>query len=155
MIGALIALLLSWIILHFLEHRSLEAFGFRPTRRRLKLIGSGFLLTAVFMGAYYLAEAAGWRYSYHLNHAFSVAWFLTSLWTVFTSALFEELLFRGALLYLLIRRIGQTKAVLISAIAFGMYHWIIIGIHSLPQMMLLFVSMAWLGYALARSFVVS
>ncbi|HEV2480026.1 MAG TPA: CPBP family intramembrane glutamic endopeptidase [Puia sp.] len=155
MIGALIALLLSWIVLHFLEHRSILVLGFWPKRRRLRLIGSGFLLTLVFMSAYYLAEAAGWRYSFRLNHTFSASWLFTSMGTVLVSALFEELLFRGALLYILVRRIGEKKAVLISALAFGMYHWIIVGIHSFPQMMLLFISMAWLGYALARSFVVS
>jgi len=155
MIPALIALLLSWALLHFFEHRSLGALGFWPSGRRRRLIGAGFLLTVVFMSAYYLAEAAGWHYSYHLNHSFSASWFFSSLWMVFTSALFEELVFRGALLYILVRRIGETKAVIVSAILFGMYHWIIVGIHSFPQMMLLFVSMAWLGYALARSFVVS
>ena len=155
MIGVLIALLLSWIILHFVEHRSILVLGFWPKRRRLRLIGAGFLLTVVFMTVYYLAEAAGWRYSFHLNPAFSTSWFFTSLWAVLISAFFEELLFRGALLYILIRRIGENKAVLISAIAFGMYHWVTVGIHSLPQMMLLFFSMAWMGYALARSFVVS
>lgn len=107
------------------------------------------------MGVYYLGEAAGWRSPYHLNREFSAGWFLSSLWSLLTSALFEELLFRGALLYILIRRIGPAKAVLISAVAFGLYHWIVVGIHSLPQMILLFLSMAWMGYALARSFVVT
>ena len=155
MIGALIALLLSWALLHFIENQSLEALGFRPTPRRLKLVGLGFLLTAVFMSVYYLAEAAGWHSPYHLNPRFSTGWLPTSLWNLFTSALFEELLFRGALLYILMRRIGPAKAVLVSAVAFGMYHWVIVGIHSLPQMVLLFLSMGWLGYALARSYVVT
>ena len=155
MIGALIALLLSWALLHFIEHQSLEVLGFRPTARRLRLIGLGFLLTAAFMILYYLAEAAGWRFSYHRNPEFSSRWLLISGWTLFTSALFEELLFRGALLYILIRRIGPEKAVLVSAVAFGMYHWIIVGIHSFPQMTLLFFSMGWMGYALARSYVVT
>jgi uncharacterized protein len=153
MISALIALLLSWALLYFVEHQSLEALGFRPTAGRLKLLGTGFLLTTVFMSAYYLAEAASWHTSYHFNSFFSPGTFGASLWTIFTSALFEELLFRGALLYILIRRIGPVKAVLVSAAAFGLYHWITVGIHSLPQMALLFASMAWLGYALARSFV--
>jgi membrane protease YdiL (CAAX protease family) len=154
MIGALIALLLSWIILHFVEHRSILVLGFWPNGRRRRLVGTGSLLTIVFMSVYYLAEAAGWRFSFHLNHGFSFSWLLTSLGTVLLSAFYEELLFRGALLYILIKRIGEKKAVLVSAIAFGMYHWLTVGIHSLPQMLLLFISMAWLGYALAQSFVV-
>lgn len=155
MVGALIAFLLSWIILYFVEHRSILVLGFWPKRRRLRFIGAGFLFTLVFMSVYYLAEAAGWRYSFRINRSFSFSRLLTSLGTVLLGAFYEELLFRGALLYILIRRIGENKAVLVSAMAFGMYHWITVGIHSLPQMMLLFVSMAWLGYALARSFAVS
>jgi uncharacterized protein len=155
MIGALIALLLSWALLHFVENQNLEALGFRPTRQRLWLVVQGFLLTVAFMTIYYLIEAATWSASYHPNPGFLGYWLESDLWKVFTGALFEELLFRGALLYILIRRIGPAKAVLVSAVAFGMYHWIIVGIHSLPQMMLLFLSMAWMGYALARSFVVS
>jgi membrane protease YdiL (CAAX protease family) len=155
MIGALIALLLSWALLHFVENQSLEALGFRPTPRRLLFVGLAFGLTAVFMSAYYLLEAAGWHSPYHPNPAFSARWLLSSIWSLLMSALFEELLFRGALLYILIRRIGPAKAVLVSAVAFGMYHWIVVGIHSAPQMILLFLSMAWMGYALARSYVVT
>lgn len=155
MIGALIALLLSWVLLHFIEHQSLEVLGFRPTPHRLKAMGQGFLLTAVFMIVYYLAEAAAWHQSYHANPLFSTQTLLTSMGQVFTGALFEELLFRGALLYLLIRRIGPAKAVLLSAVAFGIYHWFIVGIHSAPQMVLLFFSMGLMGYALARSYVVT
>jgi CAAX protease family protein len=155
MIGALIALLISWALLHFVEHQSLEALGFRPTSRRLRLVGVGFLGTALFMSGYCLVEAAAWRYAYHSNPWFFVPPFLNAIWQLFTSALFEELLFRGALLYILIRRLGPAKAVLISAAAFGIYHWFTVGIHSAPQMLLLFFSMGWMGYALARSYVVT
>ena len=155
MTSAVIALLLSWILLHFIEHQSLEVLGFRPTPRRLKLMGLGFLLTTVYMGLYYLAEAAAWHQSYHANPLFSTQTLLVSMGQVFTGALFEELLFRGALLYILIRRIGPAKAVLVSAAAFGIYHWFIVGIHSAPQMLLLFFSMGLMGYALARSYVVT
>jgi len=33
------------------------------------------------------------------------------------------LLFRGALLYLLLKKLGEIKACLLSAVAFGIYHW--------------------------------
>ncbi|NNK76373.1 MAG: CPBP family intramembrane metalloprotease, partial [Maribacter sp.] len=37
--------------------------------------------------------------------------------------MFEELIFRGAILYILIKKIGVNWACIISAIAFGIYHW--------------------------------
>lgn len=155
MIAALIALLLTWVVLHFIEHQSLEALGFRPTPRRLKLAARGILLTAAFLVIYYLLETVAWHTYYRLNLGFSTSWLLTSLWTILVSALFEELVFRGALLYILIKRIGRTKAVLISAVAFGVYHWFLVGIHSIPQMTLLFFSMAWTGYVFAEAFAVT
>ncbi|MBO6522494.1 MAG: CPBP family intramembrane metalloprotease [Balneolaceae bacterium] len=41
----------------------------------------------------------------------------------FNSVLFEELLFRGALLSLIIYFTSSRTAILISATAFGIYHW--------------------------------
>lgn len=157
MISALIALLLSWILLHFVEKQSLEVLGFRPTARRLRLVGAGAMLTTVYIIGYYLLEAGIWHTSYHFNTSlnFFIPPFLATLWRLFTNTLFEELVFRGALFYILIRRLGPLRAVLISSVAFGMYHWWLIGIHSFSQMLLLFLSMAWLGDALARSFVVT
>jgi membrane protease YdiL (CAAX protease family) len=48
-------------------------------------------------------------------------------WTLF-SVLYEELIFRGVVLYILIKRIGEVKAILISCIAFGIYHWFSYGL---------------------------
>jgi membrane protease YdiL (CAAX protease family) len=45
------------------------------------------------------------------------------VWWTFKAALFEELIFRGALHYLLIKKTGINRACIISAIAFGIYHW--------------------------------
>jgi hypothetical protein len=45
------------------------------------------------------------------------------VWWHLKSVLFEELIFRGVLLYLLIKKLGALKGIIISAIAFGIYHW--------------------------------
>jgi membrane protease YdiL (CAAX protease family) len=39
------------------------------------------------------------------------------------SALSEDLVFRGILLYILIKKIGIQKGGVLSAITFGIYHW--------------------------------
>ena len=49
--------------------------------------------------------------------------FFEAIWYLFKAVCFETLLFNGALLYILIKRVGATKATLGSAIAFGIYHW--------------------------------
>ena len=155
MIGALVELLISWILLHFIEHQSLEAIGFIPTPRRLKLAGIGFLLTAVFMILYFLGEAAILHTPYNPNPMFSVPPFLNSMWYFFKSVLFEELLFRGALFYILIKRLGAGKAVIISAVAFGIYHFFTVHPGSPVQFVILFLTTGLMGYAFARAFVIS
>jgi len=152
MIGLIIELLLSWVLLHFIEHRDLSILGFKPTARRLRLAGMGFLLGVVYLTAFYLAQAALLHNPYHFNTAYSFPDMLKGLWFVFRNVLFEELIFRGALLYILIRRIGPSKAVLIAAIAFGIYHWFTIGFGKPTQMALIFLVMGLTGYAFARAF---
>ena len=58
-----------------------------------------------------------------LNPNLSVTLIITSVWSVFKSVLFEELLSRGVLLYILIKKLGHKWAILISAIFFGVLHW--------------------------------
>jgi uncharacterized protein len=152
MIGLLVELLFSWVLLHFIEHRNLAVLGFRPTARRLRLAGLGFLLGVIYLTAFYLTEAALLHNPYHLNTAYGLAAMLTGLWFVFKNVLFEELLFRGALLYILIRRIGPGKAVLIAAIAFGIYHWFTVGFGKPSQMAFIFLTMGLTGYAFAKAF---
>ncbi len=152
MIGAIIELLLSWILLHFIEHRRLSALGFAPTSRRLRLAGLGFLLAAGYMSIFYLAEAALLHAPYHVNTDYSAKALLKAGCYVFKNLLFEELLFRGALLYILIKRIGPQKAIVVSAIAFGIYHWFTIGFGKPAQMAYIFLTMGLAGYAFARAF---
>ena len=152
MIGAIVELLLSWVLLHFIVHRNLSVLGFRPTPRRLRLGSLGFLLGVVYLTLFYLAQAALLHAPYHLNTAYDFPALLKSLWYVFNSVLFEELIFRGALLYILIKKIGPAKAVLISAIAFGIYHWFTIGFGKPTQMAFIFLVMGLTGYAFAKAF---
>ena len=155
MIGILIELLLSWILLHFLEHQSLEALGLRPTTKRLKIAAAGFLLTAAYIIGYTLGEAAIFHDPYHKDPAFASQPFLNSMWHFFKSVAFEELIFRGALLYILVKRIGAVKAVLISAAAFGIYHFFTVGIGTPLQTTLLLLTTGLMGYAFARAYVVT
>lgn len=65
----------------------------------------------------------------------------------------EELIFRGALLYILIQKIGSRKSILISAIAFGIYHWFSYGVlGNVMAMILVFIGTGLMGSALAWAF---
>jgi len=63
------------------------------------------------------------------------------------------LIFRGAILYLLIQKIGSNKAILTSAIAFGVYHWFSFGVlGNIMAMILVFFGTGLMGYAWAWAF---
>jgi hypothetical protein len=70
------------------------------------------------------------------------------------SALTEDLVFRGAILYILIQRIGATKALWLSAIIFGVYHWFSYGIigERIVLLAYVFVVTGFTGYVWAYTF---
>ncbi len=63
------------------------------------------------------------KQNWAINPDLSLNLVLNGIWFTIKSVLFEELIFRGVLLYILIRKLGAVKAIIISAIAFGIYHW--------------------------------
>ncbi len=69
------------------------------------------------------------------------------------SVLFEELIFRGALLFIVIRKIGEVKACFLSAVCFGIYHWFSFGAFGNPvQMVFIFFMTGIAGLAFAFAF---
>ncbi len=68
--------------------------------------------------------------------------------------MFEELIFRGAIFYILIKRIGAAYSILISSVAFGIYHWFsfeVIG--NIGQMIQVFLITGIIGILYAYGFV--
>lgn len=61
--------------------------------------------------------------SWILNPSLDWQLFINGAWYNIKSVLYEELIFRGVIFYILIKKLGGTKAILISATAFGIYHW--------------------------------
>ncbi len=88
-----------------------------------------------------------------LNNNISGQDILHSTWYDIKSVFTEELIFRGALLFILIQKIGSKKSILISAIAFGVYHWFSYGIlGNVMAMIFIFIGTGLMGYALAWAF---
>ena len=123
MIGILVTLLLSWILLRKTVGEPITVLGIVPNPRRLKECGVGLLFMAALAVTNFLGQAYFKKISYAVDPDFSLGQFVNGCFWVLKAVLFEELVFRGAVLYLLIRSIGLIKACLLSSLAFGVYHW--------------------------------
>jgi hypothetical protein len=153
MIGILIQLAVSWLLLWLADKKDLTALGLKPTTERLLNFTFGFILSATVFSIYCLVTTFLTGNSWTINNEFSVSDFLSSTWWTTNSVIFEELIFRGALLYILIQKTNEWKACLISAIAFGIYHWFSFGILGDPvQMIYVFISTGIAGLMFAFAF---
>ena len=123
-----ILILLCWFAVYLSEKRNIFHQWLFPARRRVSEFFLGlifsivlYLLTQIFL------SQLGDR-TWHLAKDISVGKLTFSLLYDFNSVLSEELLFRGIILYFLIKYLKTGIAMLISASAFGIYHWFTFGV---------------------------
>lgn len=153
MVGIVVILLVSWILLFSIEKKSLLSLGLLPTLKRLKHFLIGVLITGLICAGSKYFESSLESSSWILNKNISTSLILNSLWWDFKSVLTEELIFRGAILYILLKRVGIRKGVLISAILFGVYHWFSQGlIGNIGAMIFIFIGTGLMGYVWALAF---
>ncbi|MEO7977991.1 type II CAAX endopeptidase family protein [Flavobacterium sp.] len=153
MIGILILIAISWLLLFFIEKKNILALGFLPVIKRLKQFLIGFLFTSILCAVIQYLEAYLKSSFWFLNNNISYEIILKSIWWDIKSVWTEELIFRGALLYILIKKIGSRKSILISAIAFGVYHWFSYGVlGNIIAMIMVFIATGLMGYAWAWAF---
>jgi uncharacterized protein len=153
MIGILIQLAISWFLLWLFEKKDLSVLGFKPTKSRIHNFLFGFLAAATCFTIYFLVTTTLTKTNWSINKAFRINQFASSSWWTINSVIFEELIFRGALLYILIQKTGVLKACLISSIAFGIYHWFSFGVFGSPvQMIYVFFSTGLWGLMYSLSF---
>jgi membrane protease YdiL (CAAX protease family) len=123
MLGIIVQLAISWLLVWLVEKQHLTVLNFYPTKQRLMdfllfLCIGAFCSTSGFLLRIWWGNEK-WELNTLLNAKLlweGIAWNIKSV-------LFEELIFRGVLLYILIKRLGAGKGIIISAIAFGIYHW--------------------------------
>ncbi len=123
MVGILIAIAISWALLWLFSREHLTALGIVPNGKRLKEFSIGILPMALFCAFNLMGQAYLQDMSYVRNPDYGFQEMLNGIWWTFKAALFEELIFRGAILYLLIKKLGIKWGCIISAAAFGIYHW--------------------------------
>lgn len=144
---------LSWGLIWLYERADLGVLGGRPTLERLKIGTILFVVTALccasgfWMRTYFVQE------QFALNPQISLELILMGIWLNFKSVLFEELLCRGVGLYILIKKLGQKWAIVISALVFGLLHILNGNALSNPvQTGLLFLYTFLMGLLLAYAF---
>lgn len=154
MLGLFVILGASWLLLYLLEGKSLKVLGLLPTPKGILHFFIGFLfmgfINLILIGFQTLLLSVEWEF----NAAFDLFLILKSFGWHLQSAFTEDLLFRGAILYILISKLDQKKALAISAIAFGIYHWFSYGMFGagLVPMIYIFVITGSMGFAWAYSF---
>lgn len=154
MIGILVQLAVSWLLLWWLAKKDLSVLGLRLTSRRLFDFFLFLVVAAFFSASEFLLKMWIIDQRWHLNPQATPPLILEGLWWNLKSVLFEELIFRGALFYLLIKKLGTAKAILISSIAFGIYHWFSQGLWGQPiPMLYMFVASGLMGAVYAYGYV--
>lgn len=153
MIGIIVAIAISWLLLHLIEKKNVLALGFLPIAKRLKQFLIGFLITGILCVLVQYFESYLKSSTWVLNENITGEIIFRSFFWDVKSVLTEELIFRGALLYILIQKIGSGKSILFSAIAFGIYHWFSFGVlGNVMAMILVFIGTGLMGYAWAWAF---
>lgn len=153
MAGLLVQLIISWLLLRLFCKQGLQPLGLVPNKNRLLQFAFGFVVTASCCALYYLSFSVFTNNNWTLKEAVTLQKLLPSLSYTLTSVLYEELMFRGAVLYLLIRKLGITPACLLSAACFGVYHWFTMNAFGDPvQMMIVFGTTAIWGFMFALAF---
>ncbi len=153
MIGIIVELIVSWFLLRFFDGNNLSVLGLKPTKSNGVNGLAGLFLAAICCTIYQVMATAFAGNSWVLNPKVTIPVLLTGLWWVIKSVLFEELLFRGALLYIAITKWGTRAACIASAVCFGIYHWFSYNAFGNPlQMMFLFLMTGIFGWVLAYGF---
>ena len=123
MIGIIIQLAISLLIIWGFEKGDLNCLGLMPTKKRLIDFTLFFFVTAACATSGFFLNMWIAKQSWLLNPALNIGAILEGVWFTVKSVLFEEFIFRGVLLYILIKKLGPTRAIIISGVAFGIYHW--------------------------------
>ena len=154
MLGITVQLLISWLLVWLFEKQDLRVLGLVPTKNRVFDLFIFFMITAVCCSTGFLLKMYFGGLRWELNPKLTFNLIAEGLWWHTRSVLYEELIFRGVILYILLKRIGSTKAVIVSAIAFGIYHWFSFNIlGNWMQMAFVFIMAGTMGLLLAFGYV--
>jgi membrane protease YdiL (CAAX protease family) len=115
MIGLLIELIASWLLLWLFERKDLLALGISPTRKRPGNFLFGFLIASLCCAIYYFSFTINTNNHWQMNPTFNGKQFGFASWWTLTSVLYEELIFRGALLFMFAMAFAKTRSLYLPA----------------------------------------
>src|SRR5687767_5890255 len=113
MMGIIVQLAISWFIVWLCEKNDLRVRGLFPTTSRLKGFLLFFMITAICCSTGFILKMYFGGLRWEMDPKLTTGLILDGIWWNIRSVLFEELIFRGALFYVLIKKMGFTKAILI------------------------------------------
>lgn len=146
-------LAISWLLIWLFEKGNLSVLGLKPVKRNLVYAAVLFVTTALCCASGFLMRMYFGEEQFMLNPAFSLSLVFTGIWLNVKSVLFEELLCRGVGLYILIKKLGQKWGIVISAVIFGVLHWLNEGAFgNIIQMAAVFAFTFSMGLLLAYSY---
>lgn len=122
MLGLLVIIVASWVLLRFIEKKNIEVLGIIPNKQRSVQFLIGFVFIALICLISICIESFVLKVEWKKNDSINYTDIFNSFFYHVRSALTEDLVFRGAILYILISRLGAKWAILISALCFGVYH---------------------------------
>lgn len=156
MIGILVQLLISFLLLYYFDQGKLEVLGIYPNKKRVGNAIVFLLVSMIACSLGFILRIVFAKETWGVNPLFSFKLLFDGIWWNIKSVLFEELIFRGVLFFLMIKWIGKNYALLISSIAFGVYHWFSFEILGNYAMMLqVFLLTGVVGFLYAWGFVKS
>lgn len=146
-------ILISWLIIWLFTKGNLSVLGLTPTTERLKYFVILFIASCVISATAFILRMYFAEEKYTLTPVLTINSVLLETWYQFRTVMTEELICRGALLYILIKKIGQTKAIIITSVFFAVLHWINAGVWgNLIQMTIVFTFTFAMGLLLALSY---
>lgn len=157
MLGLMLLLLSTFGLGYFYCKNTVDAIGLMPNRNRIVLFSGGFLFASILVLLNCLIESSIFSAEWKLNDSVNFSLLGKAIQYFFISAFTEELIFRGILLYILTDKTGIQKAALISAAAFGIYHWFSYGMfgNEIIPMLYIFLITSLAGYVWGIAFVKS
>lgn len=146
-------ILISWLLIWFFTKSNLTVLGLTPTKERFKYFIILFIVSGIFSASAFLLRMYIAHEEYALTPSMTIGSVLLEIWHQFRTVMTEELICRGALLYILIKKIGQTKSILITSVFFAVLHWINASVWgNLIQMAIVFTFTFAMGLLLAFSY---
>jgi membrane protease YdiL (CAAX protease family) len=148
-------MLLTWYYLK-MEKKTLDYVGLDLSLEQAKFFFAGLLIGLLQYVIVILFVMLYSQPTIHINNNLLIDPFLKGIIFLASSAVFEELIFRGYIFKKLYESIGAIKSLLITGFCFAIYHWVAWGILGNWPLMLLAMITTGLGHlifatALVRS----